>query len=236
MLGIRVTRRRVVAGILVVTAAVAAFVGVRGVPLQTAPSQAGAASLPIGPAEASSEPATEAFAQVRGLALYVPARRYIALAYHEASRHNALALTPLGTCVRNENRTKFTRPQPTAGPRYMVMSSRGRPDPATSALDVAMRPGEPVLSPVSGIVLRVKRYRLYHTYPDIRVVVQPAGRPDLQIVLIHLTDREVSRGSVLFAGVSVIAYPRPLPFRSQVNDYVGAGISHVHLEVKTVGA
>jgi hypothetical protein len=253
MLGIRMTRRgRVVAAALVVAVA-AAFASVWGLRLGgstgllghparadervAAAGRTGFARSPEVPdSRVRFTPGTDPFAGAGDLALYLPARRYIALAYHEASGREALEMKPFGTCTRNENRTKFRRPHPTDGPRYVVMSSRGRPQPATSALDVALKLTEPVLSPVTGTVVRVKRYRLYGTYLDTRLVVLPADRPDLRVVLIHLTDVQVRRGSLVVAGTSVLGYARALPFRSQVNDYVGAGISHVHLEVKRVGA
>jgi hypothetical protein len=252
MLGIRMTRRgRVVAAALVVAVAcalagvwvlrLAGSTGLLGHPAR-ADERAPTATRNdfAGPPGALDSgvpvpPGTEPFAQVGDLPLYLPARRYIALAYHEASGREALAMNPLGTCTRNENRTKFKPPLPVDGPRYVVMSSRGRPRPATSALDVALKTTEPVLSPITGTVIRVKSYRLYGTYRDVRLVVEPAGRPDLRVVLIHLTDVRVRRGSQVLAGTSLLGYPRALPFRSQVNDYVGAGISHVHLEVKRVG-
>jgi murein DD-endopeptidase MepM/ murein hydrolase activator NlpD len=253
MLGIRMTRRgRVIAATLVIAVA-AAFAGVWGLRVggstglrghtaradERAPAggRAGVAGSPEAPdSPLQFTPGTDPLAQAGDLMLYLPARRFIALAYHEASGREALEMQPLGTCTRNENRTKFRRPHPVDGPRYVVMSSRGRPHPATSALDVAVRLTEPVLSPVTGTVIRVKRYRLYGTYLDMRVVVQPADHSDLRVVLIHLTDIQVRRGSLVVAGTSVLGYARALPFRSQVNDYVGAGVSHVHLEVKRVGA
>jgi hypothetical protein len=252
MLGIRMTRRgRVVAAALFVAVAVV-FAGLWGLRLggptglveqaaradeRMAAGRTAVAGSPEAPdSRVHFTPGTDPFAQAGAITLYLPARRYIALAYHEASGREALEMQPFGTCTRNENRTKFRRPHPVDGPKYVVMSSRGRPHPATSALDVALKLEEPVLSPVTGTVTRVKRYRLYGTYLDIRLVVQPADRPDLRVVLIHLTDMQVRRGALVVAGTSVLGYARALPFRSQVNDYVGAGVSHVHLEVKRVGA
>jgi hypothetical protein len=181
-------------------------------------------------------PSTEAFAQVRGLALHVPVGRAVGIAYHEAAKARALRLTPLGRCLRNENRTRFKKPAPTAGPRYVVMSSRGRGHPATSAVDVAMAPGAEVLSPVTGTVSRVKRYRLYGVYRDFRLSLKPAGHDDLRAIVLHVTDLRVKPGTVLVAGATVLGTVRVFSFRSQVNDYFGRGVPHVHLEVQRVGS
>jgi murein DD-endopeptidase MepM/ murein hydrolase activator NlpD len=117
----------------------------------------------------------------------------------------------------------------------MVMSSRGRPHPATSAVDVAMRPGTRVLAPVSGTVVGVKRYHLYGRYLDFRVAIRPFGLNVLRVVLIHLDQVRVRQGNKVTAGITVLAVPRVFPFQSQVNVYVKSNVPHVHLEVKAVG-
>lgn len=179
--------------------------------------------------------ATQAFAMVKGLTLRLPAQRLKGVAYHEAAYSAALALKPLGRCARNVNRYKFDCPPTTPGPRYMVMSSRGRAHPATSAVDVAMSNRSRVVSPVTGRVAKVRAYWLYGRYRDYRVSFIPAGRPNLAAVMIHLRRVQVRPGDRVIAGTTVIALPRRLPFHSQVNSYVGRGVSHVHLEVKRIG-
>ena len=178
---------------------------------------------------------TVPFASVGGLTLRLPAERLRVVAYHEAAKSAALALHPLGRCGRNVNPFKFDCPRGTAGPRYVVMSSRGRINPATSAVDVAMARRSRVLSPVTGTVFKVKRYWLYGKYRDYRISLIPAKKPWLAVVMIHVTRIAVRKGDRVIAGRTVLAKPRRLPFHSQVNDYVGSGVSHVHLEVKRIG-
>ena len=60
--------------------------------------------------------------------------------------------------------------------------------------------------------------------------------PQAEAHSIHVAHARAHRGSTLVAGVTPIAPVRVLPFRSQVNDYVGRGVSHIHIEVKIVGA
>ena len=179
--------------------------------------------------------ATQPFATVKGLTLRLPAHRPKTVAYHEAALPAALALKPLGRCARNVNRYKFDCPRTTHGPRYVIMSSRGRVHPATSAVDVAMSKASPVVSPVTGRVFRIKPYWLYGKYRDYRISLIPRDRPDLAVVIIHLRRLAVRAGDRLVAGTSVIGLPRRLPFHSQVNSYVGWGVSHIHLEVKRIG-
>src|SRR5207248_8916451 len=116
------------------------------------------------------------------------------VAFHEASYPDAAELTPIGRLRRNANRSKFRPPRDEDGPRYTVMSSRGRPTPATSAVDVVLPQGTHVLSPVSGVVVDVKPYRLYGRYRDERVEISVDGHPDVHVVMIHLTQVRVGRG------------------------------------------
>jgi hypothetical protein len=194
---------------------------------------------PVPEAVPASPPAileVEPMASVRGLTLVVPGIRVKAVAYHEASRARAIALRPRGRCARNANRTKFTPPHATEGPAYLVMSSRGRPHPATSAVDVAMRKGTSVLAPVSGKIVTVKQYDLYGRYRDVKIVIRPSHADHLLVTMIHLDRLQVRKGDVVTAGQSPIGVPRVFPFNSQVNDYIGGGIPHVHIEVKERGA
>ncbi|HJP66461.1 MAG TPA: M23 family metallopeptidase [Actinomycetota bacterium] len=207
-------------------------VGLLGAALPVQPIPLPQTALGARPAVPTAQP----MASVRGLTLFLPATQVTVVAYHEAALARALRLRPDGRCIRNANKWKFTTPKPTAGPDYMVMSSRGRPHPATSAVDVAMPKGSRVLAPVTGTIVSVKRYYLYGQYFDFKVVVRPTSSPKLLVTIIHLDRLRVHKGDVVTAGRSAIGIPRVFPFGSQVNNYIGAGIPHVHLEVKERGA
>jgi len=187
----------------------------------------------IGPAPAVTSALP--LASVRGLVLEVPGSRVVAVGYHEAAVPDALALYPSGRCVRDANRTKFVIPKATAGPDYIVMSSRGRSQTATSAVDVAIAAGSRVLSPVTGQVIRVKRYYLYGRYLDYEVDILPSGHSKLRVVIIHLDRVTVRRFGRVVAALTPIGKPRVFPFDSQINDYIGPGVPHVHIEVKELG-
>lgn len=208
-----------------------------GRPLLAAPAgaQPGVASRSPEQAAPPPSPRTAPFAMVRGLTLYLPSKVVVRVGYHEASFPVAIGLTPLGRCLRDFNRTKFTKPPPTAGPDYLVMSSRGRRQAATSAADVALRPGTVVLAPVTGVVTSAKAYRLYGRYRDMRVAIRADGSRGIEVVVIHIDRVVVHRGDRVFAGVTAMGVPRIFAFSSQVNDYIGPGIPHVHIEVNTIG-
>jgi murein DD-endopeptidase MepM/ murein hydrolase activator NlpD len=180
-------------------------------------------------------PALWAFAQVKGLVLYVPTHRLLGVGYHEASRGGALPITPLGRCVSNDNKGRIRTPKATAGPDYVILRTRYRAQRPTTAADVAMRKGTTVLAPISGRVVQVAAYRLYKYWLDYRVVIRPGHGSRLRVVMIHLTDLRVRKGQMVVAAVTPIGHPRVFPFRSDINDYVGPGVPHVHLEVKEIG-
>jgi hypothetical protein len=160
----------------------------------------------------------------------------VLIGYHEASYPVTLALSPVGRCVRDYNRTKFRKPAPGPGPAYFVMSSRGRGQPATSAADIALPRGTIARSPVTGVVVVAKPYRLYGRYPDVRIAIRPDAVRGIEVIVIHVDRVRLHRGDRVFAGVTPLGIPRVFPFRSQVNDYIGPGIPHVHIEVNRIGA
>jgi hypothetical protein len=195
------------------------------------PAPPGPRSTPA-PGTGGRAPRWDAFARVRGISLFLPARHPVAVAYHEAALDPALELHPLGHVIHNYNRFKFHSSGATAGPGYIVMSSRGRSSPATSAVDVVVRPDTAFRAPVSGRVVGLKSYELYCRYPDVRVAIAPDSGPHLRVVAIHLAGVRVRRGDRVFATLSVIGRPRVFRFRSQVDDYLHGGNPHVHIEVE----
>jgi len=173
-----------------------------------------------------------AFAQVAGLRLIVPSQRFDAVAFHEATYADAMELEPLGRMTHNFNRTKFDPPPTAPGVPYLVETSRGRTNAATSAADVLLPRTASVLTPVTGTVMVAKRYKLYGRYPDMRVEIKPQGFPDLRVVIIHLDQVTVVRGDEVSATLTAIGKPRVFPFDSVVNDEVASDDPHIHIEVK----
>jgi biotin carboxyl carrier protein len=175
---------------------------------------------------------TVPFATVEGLELALPHTNPLMVAFHEATRPEALPLAPHGELVANDNPTKFTATTQTPGPPYRVLSSRGRARPATSAVDVVVPEGASVTAPVTGRVVEVREYVLYGRLRDWRVVLEPAERPDLQVVLIHLHEPRVRVGDEVVAGTTPLAVVRQLPFDSHVDYATEQRLPHAHVEVK----
>jgi hypothetical protein len=188
------------------------------------------------PPEAEPQvPAPSVFARFRGLDLHLPSRGTLLVGFHEASYADARAFTPVGDAVANENPTKFQAPATDPdGPEYVVLSSRGRVHPATSAADIVLRDDTPVLAVVSGTVTDVRPYLLYGKYEDTRIEIAPHDRPDLRVVMIHVSDVTVRAGDDIEAGVTPLAGgPNRFPFASHIDRYFEQDRwPHVHVEVK----
>lgn len=155
-------------------------------------------------------------ARAVGVTLVEPAREIGFAAYHESLFASAAVLEPLGDAV--------------------VMSSRGRGTPATSAVDVVLDAGTPVLAPVTGRVASVTPYRVYCDVPDVRVVIRPTEDRTRTVVVLHLAAVQVSRGDRVEAGYTVLGVPRDLGYHDQVDDYGAAGRPHVHIEIERDGS
>lgn len=203
----------------------------RGLPLAVMTRQSGLAAAA---AEHRSPPAAQVLARFENVELVTLNKATRLVSFHEASYPDALPLAPVGRVVVNDNPTRFTASSEAEGPDYVVLSSRGRPNAATSALDVAVPSGTPIASVVTGTVGLVEPYLLYGRYPDTKVEIFPAARPDLRVVMIHLTDVRVVTGQRVVAGRTIVAgSANRFPFASQVDRYLGGDPGpHVHIEVK----
>ena len=174
-------------------------------------------------------------ARVGALTLRLPSAEPVVVGFHEASTAGALELVPVGVNVANHNTTRFTAPpdDPT-GARYIVMASRGRVFPPTSALDVVLRDDDPVLSPVSGTISDVRSYYLYGQHLDHRVEITPDDAADLRVVVVHLDAVRVQVGDRVDEGTTRLAgSAMRFPFSSQIDRETEPDRwPHVHIEVK----
>jgi hypothetical protein len=161
-------------------------------------------------------PTSAVFARVGGVPLVHPAARVERIGFHQASDVNSLGLTPATTAVRAR-----------------VLPSRHRPTPSHSAADIVVHPQSEIFAPVSGIVKRAGNYRLYCKTPDSFAVISPAGHPELEIKLLHISGLRVRPGDRVVAGKTLLAKrPTKLPFGSQVDAYSShrPAWPHVHME------
>lgn len=175
------------------------------------------------------------FAVVEGVELGLPSPNVLLIGFHEAASRWSLPLSPQGRLFQNENTNKVTAPADVAdGPGYLVLSSRGRRAAGTSAVDIVLRDGEPVMAPVTGTVVDVGQYALYGRYPDHRIVIQPDANPAIRVTLIHVAGADVAVGQHIEAGVTRVAPgPNRFGFTSHIDRYFPTDRwPHVHIEVK----
>jgi hypothetical protein len=175
----------------------------------------------------------EAYAEVAGLALFVPSKDLIGLGFHESLFPTALAARPTGPLVVNGSASHFTPPSPIDGVPYDVMASRGRGTPATTAADIVVPSQSTVLAPINGTVVLVRTYLLYCETTDWQIIIRPDGGPDLLVMVLHIVDVRVRAGDRVVAGVTPIAtsWGNDAP-TAQENVYFPEQYPHVHVEVE----
>ena len=109
--------------------------------------------------------------------------------------------------------------------------------PKMSAIDCGGKEGTTVYSPVTGKVVLVKQYKLYEKYDDYQIHIQPDGHPELDVVLIHLTDVSVKAGDQVTAGETKMAKIRDvyalIGEEMQLKQYTAEGDNgnHTHIQV-----
>lgn len=175
----------------------------------------------------------QVIASADGIELLASSAATRMVGYHQAGSRRALALHPRGVPRTNRNVGRYRAPAPTPGVDYAILWNRHRGTHPTSAVDVAMAPGHPVPSPVSGTVERVRPYALYGRHPDLMVTIVPDGAPDRRVVVMHLDVTTVRPGDRVVGGHTTIAKrARRLPFPSQIDSFAGPGSVHIHAEIR----
>lgn len=160
-------------------------------------------------AAVSAQPGTDPMARVGGVELVVPAVDVAAVGFHQGGTGNR-ALEPTG--------------------EHVVMASRNRATPPTSAVDVAVGADRTVTAPVTGTVTQVEDYSLYGRFRDTLVTIVPDDA-DVAIRMMHIADVTVEPGERVEPG-QPMARARLLPIPSQVDrHHDGPAGPHVHLDV-----
>jgi murein DD-endopeptidase MepM/ murein hydrolase activator NlpD len=193
--------------------------------------------------------ATPIFAAYRKLELHlpVPMMNLTEIGFHQASYAWAL---PMTTTMKDANLTQVASTKTTgrnraaepSGPNAVMTGKvirmwrarAGRPD---TAADVGALAGTPVLSPVTGTIVRIKPYKLYGKYFDYEMHIIPDNTKHLDVVMIHLTDLTSKVGERVVAGVTPVAHIRKLSgyFHDQLADYTKSPGDHVHIQVNDSG-
>jgi len=206
-----------------------------------------AAGLPAIRATNESAP-TPIIASLGSLKLRLPVRLddLTEVGFHQASYayalHMRIALPKADMTKAKKSRTtnrdltkQATGEDAVLTGRALVMW-RSRPGKPDSACDVGAKPGSDVLAPVSGVVVKIKRYKLYGKYDDFEIHIRPDGSKSVDCVLIHVDDLSAAVGDRVVAGVTRIAAVRRLSDREkmQLADYTGDGGDHVHVQLNNV--
>lgn len=188
---------------------------------------------------------TPMFAAYRSLQMRLPVRPedLTEVGFHQASYSYALAMT---TALPDADMSKAKRDRSSgrdlskqeAGPTATLTGAvlrmwRDRPGQPDTAADIGADPGSPLYSPVTGTVVLVKKYNLYNKYPDFQIHIQPDGFPNVDVVLIHLTDPRVKAGARVEAGVTPLGAVRKLSdkINLQLRSYTTNGGNHIHLQL-----
>jgi murein DD-endopeptidase MepM/ murein hydrolase activator NlpD len=201
---------------------------------------------------ASTIPATSAeprptpyFARYKSLKLRlpVPLKALTEVGFHQASYGYALPMTTqlpdanLAKTAKRHGTGRNISKQSTGVNDWLIGSVvrmwRARPGKPDTAADVGAKAGTVILAPVSGTVIKFKRYLLYGKYIDYEIHIQPAGHPKLDVVLIHITGIVCHVGDKVVAGVTPLAHIRKFSdkFHDQLADYSKGAGDHVHIAV-----
>lgn len=229
-------------------AAAAGAVGATGAQDVTEAPATEPAPVPADTGGQASEPApTEApvpwqaapIAEYGGVNVFEISDQIQLVGFHEAAYNVALPLTPMDPPSANHGRSQVHYHQGgfKRAADVIVLPTRLRESNPASAIDIAVKAGTPVVSPVDGVVTAVLPYSLYNKYPDYRIEIAPAGHPELQLTVLHVTGPLVNVGDTLVAGQTPFAQQATLfPFESQIDRFsqamTGSAHPHVHMEFK----
>ena len=172
---------------------------------------------PPPPPRSVSDPGGTPFATTQGVTLVHPADAIERVAFHESNHDGAREMQSLDTAVNP-----------------LVLESRERDTPSTTATDIVLAPDGAIRAPVTGTVKRAGGYTLYCKYRDDFLVVAPDAAPHLEVKVLHIDGVQVRAGQRVTAGETLVApRPTPLPFVSQVDEVATAAPAwpHIHVEV-----
>ena len=110
-----------------------------------------------------------------------------------------------------------------------------------TSIDVGAEAGTQVYAPVTGTVVLVATYKLYESIDDYDIHIQPDGRPDLDVVEIHVQDVQVKAGDRVIGGETPLAKVRDLAAENitdiQLAFYSKEGHgNHTHVQVNNANA
>jgi hypothetical protein len=200
---------------------------------------------------------TPAFASFRGvqILLPVPVADITVIAFHQTSYNDSYQMKPLVKIVseaygqaasaaeHKSGQLGEPVPDPPADANGvwtgwgLDLWRTGVAGARDTALDCGARPGTPVLSPVTGTVMRIRNYMLYSRYPDIEIQIKPDDWNDVDVFVLHVTGPVVTEGARVIAGVTQIASVRKLTGEVpglQLRTYTPEGGDHTHIQLNRI--
>ncbi|MDF1542240.1 MAG: hypothetical protein RQ731_04330 [Anaerosomatales bacterium] len=196
-------------------------------------------------------PATPLFATYRSLDLHlsVAEEDLTELAFHQAAGPSALpmeSLLPDADPELADHKRGTSRAIPQRDPdaeepavltgEVIRMWRSNRTGAPNTAADIGAAAGAAVYAPVDGTVIEVKPYLLYDLHEDFEIHIQPMGWPEIDLVIIHVTDPSVAAGELVVGGVTRIASVRLLSDKviHQLADYTPDAGDHIHMQLNRV--
>jgi biotin carboxyl carrier protein len=155
--------------------------------------------------------------------------------FHESASGGALELASAHPVVSSH--PNVTAQVPDGDGPVVVLPPRHRAGSPTSAIDLSVVAGSPVVAPISGEVVEVAEYTLYGTTRDLLIQIRSSEDPGVVAHVHHLEGAVVAVGDHVEAGTTVLATEaRQLPFESQIDRYTvahrGQATPHVHIELR----
>lgn len=155
--------------------------------------------------------------------------------FHESNSPQALPLDATRPIARSHHAGVSVPTTGEADGQVIVLPTRDRASGPMTAMDLAVQPGEAVVSPVTGVVVESEPIRYEGT--DHRIVIRPDANPDVEVLVVHVEGALVEAGDRVRAGrTPVAAGPRQLHFDSQIDRFTeaarGDALPHVHVELR----
>ena len=170
------------------------------------------------------------------LALPASKKEILAIGYHQAYNPRALSLVSKMALLTPATTSSVSRAASAGRLSVFVMESRGRGSRLDSSVDVALKTGSAIMSPVTGRVLAVAPYLLYGRINDFRIDIAADGYPGFKIAVTHVDKPTVAVGQTMVAGATPLGIVRSLGINSQIDQYLGKVVDHVHIQANPIEA
>lgn len=230
-------RRRAIALAVVVALVALAVWAAYAIPGQSPAAVPENAAAPIF-ADTADAAESIVVARVEDIEILLPVARGVttAVAFHPVDNGDSVPLRPSG-----ERASGGSLGQKLAdifagggGLQYYLMAGAGADaSSSTAGLDVGAVPGSPIVSPVDGKVVAMRKYRVLGRYDDVELHVQLSRDPSLLLVVTHLASPKVAIGDVVVRGETALGDVRgfPVALDQALSRYTSDTGDHVQLMV-----